>query len=158
CNGNGAIIANSQGNIITALEKLGVRLRYDAFAERALIEGPEAAPCRHFDDAEAEALYLLIDACFGFKPGTDFFFMLCRTEARKYAFHPVRDYLDGLKWDGVARLDRWLVEYGGADDTEYTRAVGALMLIASVRRIRQPGCKFDEMPVWESEQGLEKST
>src|SRR5262249_7296663 len=46
----------------------------------------------------------------------------------------------------------------GEEATEYTDAVGALMLIAAVRRIRQPGCKFDEMPVLESDQGKEKST
>jgi predicted P-loop ATPase len=50
------------------------------------------------------------------------------------------------------------VKYGGAEDTDYTRAVGKLMLIAAVRRVRQPGCKFDEMMVLENEQGKHKST
>ena len=67
------------------------------------------------------------------------------------AFIPVRDYLDGLQWDGKPRIDSWLIDYGGAEDTEYTRAVSALMLIAAVRRVRQPGCKFDEMVVIENE-------
>jgi predicted P-loop ATPase len=57
----------------------------------------------------------------------------------------------------VQRIDRWLVAYGGAEDTEYVRAVGALVLVAAVRRVRQPGCKFDEMIVLESEQGRNKS-
>src|SRR5262249_20514213 len=69
------------------------------------------------------------------------------------------DYLDAMKWDAVKRLDTWLIKYGGAEDTEYIQAVGALMLIAAVRRVRQPGCKFDEMVVLENEeQGTDKST
>ena len=74
-------------------------------------------------------------------------------------FHPVRDYLDGLQWDGKPQIDTWLVDYGGAEDAEYIRAVSALMLIAAVRRVRSPGCKFDEMVVIENEeQGTDKST
>ena len=78
--------------------------------------------------------------------------------ARQRAFHPIVDYLDGLRWDGVERIDKWLTTYGGAHDTPYTNAVGALMLVAAVRRVRQPGVKFDEMLVLESEQGKDKST
>jgi predicted P-loop ATPase len=51
------------------------------------------------------------------------------------------------------------IDYGGGEDTEYIRAVSALMLIAAVRRVRSPGCKFDEMVVIEQEtQGTEKFT
>jgi Virulence-associated protein E len=52
---------------------------------------------------------------------------------------PVRDYLDGLRWDGTSRIDTWLTTYGKAEDNEYTRAVGAIVLVAAVRRVRQPG-------------------
>jgi len=55
-------------------------------------------------------------------------------------------------------LDEWLISCGGADDTEYVRAVGSLVLIAAVRRVRSPGCKFDELLVLESPQGQNKST
>src|SRR5262249_47316632 len=73
-------------------------------------------------------------------------------------FHPVCDYLDGLKWDGTPRIDSWLIKYGGANDTPYTRAIGALVLMAAVRRVRKPGCKFDETLVLENpEQGTNKS-
>lgn len=59
------------------------------------------------------------------------------------------DYLDSLTWDGVERIDRWLIDYAGAEDTPYVRAVGRLMLLAAVRRVRHPGTKFDEMVVLE---------
>jgi hypothetical protein len=58
-----------------------------------------------------------------------------------YIFDPVRDYLDGLRWDGVKRLDCWLVRYCGAEDTPLNRAIGRKMLVAAVRRVREPGCR-----------------
>jgi predicted P-loop ATPase len=88
----------------------------------------------------------------------DFFTDVVFDIAHQNSFHPVRDYLDGLDWDGVSRLDGWLHRYGGAKDDDYTKAIGALVLIAAVRRIRQPGCKFDEMLVLESDQGKNKSS
>lgn len=146
-----------QGNIRVALQKLGVELRYDAFQDRMLIAGlPGFGP--HLDDAAVRRLWLLIEERFQFRPGKDYFWSVVEDTARQASFHPVRDYLGGLKWDGTPRIDRWLSEYGGAADTEYTRAVGRLMLVAAVRRIRRPGCKFDEMVIFESAQGTNKSS
>jgi predicted P-loop ATPase len=70
----------------------------------------------------------------------------------------VVDYLSSLVWDGTPRLDRWLVDYAGAEDTPRVRAVSRAMLIAAVRRARQPGCTFDQMPVLEGPQGCGKSS
>jgi Virulence-associated protein E/RepB DNA-primase from phage plasmid/Primase C terminal 2 (PriCT-2) len=72
--------------------------------------------------------------------------------------HPVRDYLDTLEWDGVARLDTWLHDYVGAVPSEYHSIVGSMWMIAAVRRVRQPGCKFDTMLVLEGKQYAGKST
>jgi predicted P-loop ATPase len=81
-----------------------------------------------------------------------------RLRCLDHIFDPVRDYLDGLRWDGVKRLDRWLVVYCGARDTPLNRAIGRKMLVAAVRRVREPGCKFDYIVVLEGEQGVGKST
>lgn len=81
------------------------------------------------------------------------------TVVRENHFHPVREYLGGLRWDGVSRLDGLFTRYAGAKDTPYVRAIGAKALIAAVRRVRHPGCKFDNVVVLESaEQGRGKST
>lgn len=72
-------------------------------------------------------------------------------------FHPVRDYLDGAVWDGVPRLERLLVDFLGADDTPYTRAVTRKALIAAVARIYRPGVKFDYMLTLRGRQGIGKS-
>jgi predicted P-loop ATPase len=98
-------------------------------------------------------------ARFQFDPGHTFTFDALKIICLDRVFDPVRDYLDGLRWDGVPRLDTWLIKYGGADDTPLNRAIGRKMLVAAVRRVRVPGCKFDYIVVLESEeQGIGKST
>ncbi len=150
-------IYSSQANVALALEKLGVCVRFDEFAERELIEGLDGfGP--ELDDPAMNRLRMRIDAEFSFRLGKEFFCDVVSDQARYHSFHPVRDYLDGLTWDGVKRLSGFLPEYAGAEDSEYTRAVGRLVLVAAVRRIRHPGCKFDEMMILESKQGTNKST
>lgn len=80
------------------------------------------------------------------------------TVAEKDKFHPVRDYLNSLQWDGHARVDTMFVRYGAAKDCEYLRAVSRRWMIQAIARIYEPGCKGDTMIVLEGEQGLQKST
>lgn len=68
------------------------------------------------------------------------------------------DYLKELVWDGTPRLDRWLIDYAGAEDTAHVRAISRAMLIAAVRRARHPGSRFDHLPVIEGPQGCGKSS
>jgi predicted P-loop ATPase len=81
-----------------------------------------------------------------------------QTVARDNGFHPVREYFEGLRWDGTPRLDTWLIAYLHVDDTPYARAVGPRWLISSVVRIYEPGCQADHMLVLEGPQGRQKST
>ena len=78
--------------------------------------------------------------------------------ARDRRFHPVREYLDSLKWDGTKRIDAWLSDYLGAERNDYTAAVGARWLISAVARIYNPGAKADHCLILEGTQGLLKST
>lgn len=82
----------------------------------------------------------------------------CFTLARYATFNPVIEYLDSLEWDNVPRVETWLSEYLGAKDDQYTRAVGSLWLVAAVRRMKQPGCKFDNALFLEGPQGAGKSS
>jgi predicted P-loop ATPase len=78
--------------------------------------------------------------------------------AYEYRFHPVRNYLDDLFWDHTSRIESFFPKYFGADDNEYTRAIGAMFLVSMVARIYGPGCKTDHLPVIEGPQGILKST
>jgi predicted P-loop ATPase len=78
--------------------------------------------------------------------------------ARDVRIHPVRDYLNGLAWDSIARLDRWAVTHLGADDTPVNRAFAALWMISAVARVMRPGAKADHMLILEGPQGARKST
>jgi predicted P-loop ATPase len=78
--------------------------------------------------------------------------------AMERAFHPVRDYLSALQWDGTIRLATWLHIYMGAEQTDYSKGIGAMFLIAMVARVFDPGCKCDYMLILEGPQGARKST
>ena len=116
-------LLKDQGNIRIALLKMDVVLRCDEFSGRTLVEGvPDYGP---LDDATMDHLWLLVDIKYHFKPTKDDFITVLEDTARLHRFHPVRDYLDGLTWDVVKRLDEWLITYGGAADTPYVRASAA---------------------------------
>lgn len=73
-------------------------------------------------------------------------------------FHPIRDYLESLPaWDGRERLDTLIVDTLGADDTDYVRAVTRKTLVAAVKRVFEPGCKFDHVLILNGPQGIGKS-
>ncbi|WP_235682113.1 virulence-associated E family protein [Sphingobium yanoikuyae] len=77
---------------------------------------------------------------------------------RENSYNPVTDYLNALKWDGTARLERWLPHLLGAPASDFVRLVGPKVLISAVARAYEPGCKVDTVLVLEGEQGLKKSS
>lgn len=79
-------------------------------------------------------------------------------EFEKKKFHPIVDYIKGLTWDGVPRIDTLLIDYFGSDDNAYTRAAIRKMLCAAVARVFEPGVKFDLVLILVGEQGTYKST
>lgn len=72
--------------------------------------------------------------------------------------HPLRAWLDALKWDQTKRVDRWLQIYLGAEPTPYSAAIGRMFLVAMAARIFEPGCKADYLLVLEGAQGVGKSS
>ncbi|MCC0782900.1 hypothetical protein IR152_07335 [Clostridioides sp. ES-S-0108-01] len=73
-------------------------------------------------------------------------------------FHPIKDYLNSLKWDCIKRVDTLLIDYLGAEDNHYTRTIIRKVLVAAVARVFNPGIKFDNMMVLSGPQGIGKST
>ena len=78
--------------------------------------------------------------------------------ARELRVHPVRDWLDTLRWDGTPRLETWTSAYLGAEPTAFHHTIGALWLISAIARIYRPGVKADHMLILEGPQGARKST
>jgi predicted P-loop ATPase len=148
----GNIIDKNHFNVMRAIEQLGHTLSYDEFAEQLLIDGEPLS------DAHWHRLQVDIEVDYHFQPPSEYLKTVIPDACRRNRFHPVLDYLNALKWDGTPRIDEWLITCAGAEDTAYVRAVSAIMLIAAVRRVRVPGCKYDELMVWESRQGTNKSS
>lgn len=73
-------------------------------------------------------------------------------------YHPIKDYLEKLEWDGVSRMEEFLPKYLGADKSEYTTEVLTLMMQAMIHRIYEPGCKFEIMVCLVGGQGAGKSS
>ncbi|MCI6553900.1 MAG: virulence-associated E family protein [Lachnospiraceae bacterium] len=78
--------------------------------------------------------------------------------SRGHQIHPLRDWLEQLQWDGVARIDTLLIDYFGAEDTLYTREAVRKTLVGAVARVFHPGVKFDTMLILAGRQGVGKST
>lgn len=146
-------------NAIVAFQRLGIQASYDMFRRRKMVQGHklEAFQGEMTDDLSAMLRKAVLDE-FGFDPGREHVRDALHMMALENSFHPIRDYLSSLEWDGRPRLDTFLTDYFGAEDTPLNRAFGRIVLIAAVRRVRQPGCKFDEILVLEGKQGTGKST
>jgi predicted P-loop ATPase len=150
-------IRPNENNFRLAMNDAKISFRYNEFTGDGFVYGiPDYGP--RMADPEYGELYLLLQRLYGFKIGREDLRDIVRAQMRRNRFHPVRDYLDGLEWDGVERIGEWLHAYAGAKMTPYIAAVGKIMLIAAARRIYEPGCKFDEMPIFESPEGRLKST
>ena len=116
--------------------------------------GPFPRPAR---DADGSQLQEWLQHAGLPKIGREQVFQALDQRAEERRTHPVRDFLDGLAWNGQPRIGAWLRTYLGAADTEYIKGIGAFFLVAMVARVFQPGCKADYMLVLEGEQGAGKS-
>jgi 5S rRNA maturation endonuclease (ribonuclease M5) len=159
-------LACNAGNILLALQtepELKGAFVYDEMLCTELLmrplfkDDPNFKP-RPVTDADVTAVQAHLQ-WFGFrKLGKDTTHQSVDKVARENSFHPVRNYLDSLKWDGLERLLGWLHTYLGATQDDYTVGIGTMFLIGMVARILRPGCKHDHMIVLEGDQGSLKST
>ncbi len=163
-NGNG-VAYRSVHNLRVWIRDLGLECKYNAFKDRLEIGGVVVK--EYAGELSDRAEVLVAAAVADHTKQTErtrFEFPLTKVheaiiaEALLNTYNPVTDYLDGLHWDGVRRLDAWATKYLGAPDTELNRAIGRLLLIAACKRAREPGCKYDYVVVLEGPQGNLKST
>lgn len=146
-------------NTIEAVKGLNLDCRYDTFHERLMVGGQVLQQwAGELSDVTTQKLRNLIRAEFGFDPGVLHCHDAAVRTAIEHPYDPVLDYLNGLAWDRVPRLDTWLSRYMGAEVSSLNRAIGRLALVAAVRRACVPGSKFDQIVVMESAEGHGKST
>lgn len=158
------------GAILQTIENIVTILRYDPLLSGVLatndmehsLVARKSTPWRtvigdeQWTDTDDANLRLYVEREYGVT-GKDKIFDAVNVVAGENSFHPVREYLDSCTWDGVPRVETLLVDYLGAEDTPYTRAVTRKTLVAAVSRIYHPGCKFDYMLTIRGRQGLGKS-
>lgn len=159
-----------KGGIAQTIENVVIILRHDPkLAGRIAINEMEhnivtlsSLPWRQvkspsqWTDADDAALRYYLERFYGIS-GKDRIFDAVNVVAQEGSFHPVREYLDSCAWDGLPRVETLLIDYLGAEDSPYTRAVTRKALVAAVARIYRPGCKFDYMLTLRGRQGLGKS-
>lgn len=154
-------------NAQRAVHALGVECRYDLFHDKILI-GHRGDEVQHVvrelvgevTDNALTRLRQMVSQHFGFDPTATHLYDAVKSIALEHCFDPVLDLLADAQdaWDKTGRLDTWVVEYLGCEDTPLNRAIGRKVLIAAVHRARLPGCKFDNITVLESPEGKNKST
>lgn len=141
--------------------KLIGRLKLNLFSGRIDIVGsiPWKRPnnTNTWGDDDTAQLRIYLEPFFGKVAKNDVIDALAAA-ASDQAYHPVQEYLEALQWDGKPRLDRLFIDYLGAEDTAYTRAVTRKAFVAAVARVMRPGCKYDTMLVLVGSQGRHKST
>jgi predicted P-loop ATPase len=146
-------------NARVAIEALRVSCRHDVFHTTTVIDSTDIEHLSSANlDQAAHLLRIAMHNRFEFDPGKEHVHDAMAQVGLQHRFDPVRDYLHGLKWDGVKRLDKFLHRYFSADDTELNSWFGKLTLVAGVHRVRQPGCKFDQILVLEGPEGTCKSS
>ena len=111
-----------------------------------------------WNDTDVACAKLYFEKTYGIWSPTKFKDALLAVTSSERLYHPIKEYLSSLKWDGTPRLDTLLIDYLGAEDSPYVRAVTRKTLVAAVARIYRPGIKFDSILVLNGEQGMGKST
>lgn len=121
-------------------------------------EVPWKHPSKFWRDADDAQLISYVDAHYGTFSARNYDIAVTKV-ADDRAYHPIREFIESLpEWDKVPRVDTLLVDYLGAGDTAYVRAVTRKTLCAAISRVLRPGCKFDSMLVLNGPQGVGKST
>lgn len=155
---------NTMDNVWIILENdpnIKGRFALNEFAGRGEILGTLPwninAERRFWDDNDNQGLYWYLEKSYSIT-GMSKIDGALSLHSNKNAFNDVTKYLDGLMWDGKNRLDSMIIDYLGADDTPYVRAVTRKAFTAAVARAYEPGIKFDCMTIYSGPQGIGKST
>lgn len=142
-------------------DRFAGKIRFNEFAQQLYLCGnvpwEKEDNCRAWSSHDDSALFSLIQADYGLKSRQDFADALKNVSMRN-KFHPVRELLDSLTWDGKEHIRSLLPECLGAEDSDYTYQVMRLWMLGAVSRVYKPGNKFDYTMILQGSQGIGKST
>ena len=162
-NQNGAV-KGTIDNILIILDgdpALKGKFALNLFANRGEVLGAlpwqKGTKRRLWSDTDSNGLYWYLERLWGITQRSNIDSAL-DIHAATHAFNEVQKYLEALMWDGVPRLDTLFIDYLGAKDTAYNRAVCRKSFTAAVARAMTPGCKYDTMLILAGPQGIGKST
>ena len=148
-------------NLILANDpRLKARFRRNEFKSRNYVKGVPWRKVKDWEtirDVDYSGIRNYIEVAYGISGSAKIDDALS-LELERNAYHPIRDYLKGLEWDGVPRVETLMVDYFGAPDTLYHREAIRCTLVGAVARVMRPGTKFDTMIVLYGPQGCGKST
>jgi putative DNA primase/helicase len=141
-------------------------LAYDEFAECVVTraqppwheDGAAGAELGEWTDADTMRLRIWLERVMGITLAAGEADGVVSLAASAHRFHPVREYLRGLTWDGEPRLELFLANYLGTEPNDYTRAIGKRWLVSAVARIMRPGCQVDCTLILEGAQGIGKTS
>ena len=137
------------------IHRSGIDIRRDAEGSSSVPWVPIKAG---WNESDLGALQIYLEYVYGLYTPSKLKGILLAIAAER-GYHPIRDYIESLPaWDGVPRVDTLFVDYLGAADTAYTRAVARKMMVAAVARVYRPGVKFDSVVVLNGPQGMGKSS
>jgi predicted P-loop ATPase len=146
-------------NAMQCIDGLGLICEQNVFSGKYTVNGSSLQTFNgDLSDVITRKIRDLSRAYFGLDPGTEATLDAMKRICEENRFHPLVNYLTSLKWDGVQRLDQWLTTYLSVADTPLVRAQGRIAIMAAVRRIFEPGCKFDSVLVLEGPEGVFKSS
>lgn len=136
----------------------GMEIGLDQFRDEIMQCAPGSGQWQSFTDADYSRLRITLERQ-GFKPvGRELIRDVVLLVAQDQPFDSAIAWLERLTWDGVPRVERFLEQYFGAQDTPYTRAVSSYLWTALAGRVMEPGCKADMVPILVGPQGAGKST
>lgn len=155
-------LQNTLHNIMLILENDGnlKSICFNQLADGMEIKGdvPWQHPARFWRDADDAQLICYVDTNYGTFSARNYQIAVAKVVDDR-SYHPIREFLASLPpWDGITRAERVLIDYLGAEDNAYTRAVTRKTICGAVARVQQPGIKFDHILVLNGDQGIGKST
>lgn len=157
-------VAKTVDNILIILNNdplLKDKMIYDEFSNLVLVTGSlpwdNSDERRRWSDTDDAGVRYYMEKTYAIT-GKEKILDACALAVKHNCIDEVKDYLTSLKWDGTKRLDTALIDYLGADDSDYTRACTRKTFVAAVARAMSPGCKYDIMLTLGGPQGIGKST